>query len=73
MFVQDPMPYLDMKARYRVVLPIENNNLQIKMVYKLRPMYQSFLMFLSYHLFLKSLNYHPYHLFLKNHLYHHYR
>jgi hypothetical protein len=53
MFVQDPMTYLDMKARYRVVLPIENNNLQIKMVYKLRPMYQSFLMFLSYHPYLK--------------------
>ena len=49
MFVQDPMPYLDMKAHYMAVLLLENNNLQIKMVSKLRPM---FLKNLSYHLYL---------------------
>ena len=55
MFVQDPMTYLETKVHCKVALPLENNNLLLGMVYKLKPMY---LKNLSYHLFL---NYHLFH------------
>ena len=63
MFVQDPTPYLRTKVHYMVVLLLENNNLQLRMVYKLKPM---FLKNLSYHLFLKNQKFLMSHLFLKN-------
>jgi len=42
MFVQDPMTYLDTKVHCKAVLPLENNNHLLRMVYKLRPMYLMF-------------------------------
>ena len=55
MFVLVPMTYLDTKVHCRAVLPIENNNHQLRMVYKLK------VMFLMYHLFLKNRLYLKYH------------
>ena len=78
MFVQDPMTYLEMKVHCRTGLPLGNNNLLIRMVYKLRLMCPMFLKNHLYHpylMFLKNRLYHPYLKFLKflkNHLYHPY-
>jgi hypothetical protein len=60
MFVLVPMTYLDTKVHCRAVLQLENNNLQLRMVYKLPLM---FLMNLKNHLFLMNLK------FLKNPMY----
>ena len=75
MFAQDPTTYLDTKVHCRLYLPLENNNLPLRMVYKLPLMFLMNLknrLFLTNHLshlylkFLKNLSYHPNHLYRSN-------